>query len=318
MPASSQALIRLASALGLGCLLASTLPSSAAAQQQAQGFAVERLMLSAPGSWWLAVDDLSQQGGLGGAASFTLGYAHAPLSIRSSEGTQRLDVVDDQAFASVALAVTYDRLRIHARFASPLYVAGHGGTVDGWQYTAPGVNLSQHPDSINDVRLGVDVRVLGGPTDPVRLGVSGEVIFPSGLRSDYVTDGSYRGVARLLAAGGSGRLRWAGHIGAHVRPLDEPSPGSPRGSELLVGIAGGALLPAGRVAFLIGPELHAATPFRAFLGSGTTAVEALLTATYRAPIRLRVKAGVGGGIDPQFGAPAWRAVLQFETETPLE
>ncbi len=318
MRASSPALLRLASALGLGCLLAAWLPSSAVAQQQAQGFAVERLLLSAPGSWWLALDDLSQEGGLGGAASFSLGYARSPLTVRSSDGSQQLAVVDDQAFASVALAITYDRLRIHARFASPLLVAGHGGTVDGWRYTAPGVNLSQHPDSISDVRLGVDVRLVGTSSDPVRLGVSGELIFPSGLRSDYVTDGSYRGIGRLLAAGGSGRFRWAGHAGVHVRPLDEPSPGSPRGSELLVGVAAGARLPAGSVAFLVGPELHCATPFRAFLGSGTRAIEALLTATYRSPIRLRVKAGVGAGIDPQFGAPAWRAVLQFETQGPLD
>jgi hypothetical protein len=314
MRSSSPAASRCSAALLAASVLGLCAPAPAAGQQQAQGFALERLLLAPPGNAWLVMDDLAHPAGLGGAASFSVGYARSPLEVTSRDGTKRVTVVEHEALSSVGLAVTYHRFRLHVRFASPLYVAGQSGTVDGWSYTAPVANLEQRPDSINDVRLGIDARLLGGPTDPLRLGASLELIFPSGFRYDYLTDGTYRGIARVLAAGGSGWFRWASQVGVHIRPLDEPSPGSPRGSELLFGVAGGAQLPAGAGSFLIGPEIHGATPFRAFLGSGTTALEALLTAGYRAPFPLRVKAGLGAGIDPQFGAPSWRAVLQFETQ----
>ncbi len=287
---------------------------TALAQQQAQGFAVERLYQSAPGAGWLVMDDLSLHGGLGGALSLSLGYAHRPLYPGSPDG---LAVVQHQAFASVAMAVTYDRFRLHAAFSSPLYVSGRSGVLGGWQFTAPGANLEQNPDTISDIQFGFDARLVGDPTGPVRLGASAQLIIPSGDRADYLSDDTYRAVGRLLFAGDLGRFAYAGHVGVHVRPLDDaPVPGSPRGSELLFGVAGGARLPVLGASILLGPEIFGATAFRSFFGSETSALEGLLTARLDGSGlgngRVRIKLGVGAGIHPQFGAPEWRAVIGVE------
>jgi len=290
---------------------------AARAQQQAEGFAVERLYQSAPGAGWLVMDDLSLHGGLGGGVSLSLGYAHRPLQVTSPDGAQSLAVVQHQAFARVALAVSYDRYRLDASFSSPLRVSGRSGVLGDWQFTGPSANLQQNPDTISDVHVGFEARLFGEPTGPVRLGASAQLIAPSGDRFDYLTDDTYRAMGRLLFAGDLGRFGYAGHVGVHVRPLDEAKvPGSPRGSELLFGVAGGARLPILDDSIVVGPEVFGATAFRSFFGSQTTALEGLLTARFDgsglAARRMQVKLGVGAGIHPQFGAPEWRAVVAFE------
>src|SRR5258708_12044189 len=66
---------------------------AARAQQQAQGFAVERLYQSAPGAGWIVMDDLSLHGGLGGALSLSPGYAHRPLQVPSPDAAPRPPLV---------------------------------------------------------------------------------------------------------------------------------------------------------------------------------------------------------------------------------
>jgi hypothetical protein len=68
------------------------------AQQQADGFAVERLYQSAPGAGWFVMDDLDISGRLGGAVSLTSGYARNPLVITGPDGKQKLMVVLQEAF----------------------------------------------------------------------------------------------------------------------------------------------------------------------------------------------------------------------------
>ena len=264
----------------------------------AQGFAVERLYQSAPGGGWLVMDDLDLQGGLGGAVSLTIGYARRPLQVRS------LEVVQSQAFANIGLAVTYSRFRLYTNLSSPLYVAGQSGM----QFLAPTVNIEQNPDTFSDVALGLDARLLGEPASVFRLGAGAQLIFPSGTRADYSTDDTYRAMGRLLVAGDLDRFSYAGHLGVHVRPLDDAAtPGSPRGSELLFGAAAGWRA---ATSVVIGPEIHGATAFRSFLSSDATALEGLLTARYESTVRF--KAGIGAGLNPKFGAPQWRVVLGVE------
>ena len=109
-------------------------------------------------------------------------------------------------------------------------------------------------------------------------------------------------------------------LGVHVRPLDDsPTPGSPRGSELLFGVGGGAKLLVSKsrdTALIVGPELFGATAFVSFLGPGGTALEGMLSArlegTREDEPQLRLKLGVGAGIDPRFGAPEWRSAVAIE------
>jgi len=290
----------------------------AAAQSEAQGFALERLYLSAPGGGWFVMDDLAMHGELGGAIALTTGYARQPL--RVGNGPERLSVVSEQLFTDFGFAATFTRFRLYLNFDAPISTKGRSGAVGGYQFSAPSLALSNSPDSFADARVGADARVFGDADSPLRLGVSAQLLFPTGKRFDYDSDGSYRAMARALFAGDVGAFSYAGQLGAHVRPLNEsPAPDSPRGSELLFGAAGGLRFPltgsAGPV-IIAGPELFGETAFSSFLGSQSTGVEGLLTARLEAVgdrgALLRVKLGAGGGLDPHFGAPEWRAVCAVE------
>jgi hypothetical protein len=205
-------------------------------------------------------------------------------------------------------------------FDAPVSTKGRSGTVSGYELTAPSLALSNSPDSFADARLGADVRLLGEFDSPLRLGVGAQLLFPTGKRFDYDSDGSYRAMARALIAGDVGSFSYAGQLGAHIRPLNEsPVPDSPRGSELLFGAAGGLKFPlSDRTGTVIvaGPEVFGETAFNSFFGSRSTGIEGLLTARLEAVTDrgalLRLKLGAGGGLDPHFGAPEWRVVCAVE------
>lgn len=314
MPSTSQLASR---AVAAAFVVAGVWAPEGRAQAPAEGFAVERFYAAPAGAGWFAMDDLNLRGGLGGAAALSFGYARRPLKVESADGRQRLDVVSDQAFVELALAVTYDRLRLSANLSGPLFLSGASGQVDGLQFTAPTASLAQNPDTIADPRLGIDARILGEPSGPFRLGAGAQVIIPSGARSDYLTDDRYRAMGRLLVAGDLDRFGYAGHLGVHLRSLDGgPAPGSPRGSELLFGLAGGARFPIASGAIVVGPEIYGETALRSFLGARTTGLEALLGArlegTRSDSAGYRLKLGVGGGLVPRFGAPDLRVVIAFE------
>ncbi len=311
-------------ALSFALLLALSGDALSAQAQQgsagllAQGFAVERFYPSTSGGGWFVMDTLDIQGGLGGAVAMTLGYARNPLLV--TDGTQTLAVVSDQAFIDVGAAITYKRFRAYFNLDTPLVSTGDSGMVSGYTFTAPSVNLANHPDTLADARIGVDVRILGEPRSRFRLGLSAQLFAPLGNRADYLTDGTFRGMVRVLYAGDLGRFTYAGQLGAHIRPLDDsPIPGSPNGSELLFGAAAGVKLPVWqkRSLFLVlGPEVYGATAFRSFFGNSSTALEGLLSARLEGTrddrAQLRVKLGAGAGLNPQFGAPEWRVVLGVE------
>lgn len=311
---------------------------SAAAQQQAQGFDVERLYTSAPGGGWFVMDTLDIRGGLGGAAGAVASYAHDPLVIRS--GSQRLAVVSDEAFLQLAFAFTYDRFRLYVSFDSPLEVEGNGGTLAGYTFTPPGVPQSpgtsgvdpgSAPDVLSHGRAAFDVRGFGAPGDPFRIGLGAQLWLPGGgpgaLQGNYLSDGApavslgkYWLMTRILFAGDLGMLTYAGQLGFNLRTLElSPQPQSPAGSELLFGVAAGAkfalCVSCGRQV-VVGPEIFGETAVRRFFGTETTGIEGLLTAriegTEDEKPQLRFRLGAGGGLDPNFGAPAARVVLGVE------
>ena len=285
------------------------------AEQPAQGFAVERFYPSAAGSGWLVMDDLDMQGGLGGAARLTVGYANNPLVVGSGPG--RVAVVADQLGADLGGAVTYHRWRLYLDLAMPLLSTGQGGTVDGYTFTPPAVNPGSEPDTVSDVSIGSEVRMAGEPGGPLRLGADARLYLPNGRRADYDSDGTFRAMLRALVAGDVGRLAYAGQLGVHIRPLDDSStPGSPRGSELVFGLAAGSRLPVGAYsswALVVGPELFGATALRSWFSADDTAIEGLMSGrieiTRADQMRVGIGLGAGGGLDRHFGAPDWRLVV---------
>jgi len=286
------------------------------AQQRPSGFAVERLYPSAPGGGWFVMDDLEISGRLGGAVSVTSGYARNPLVVTGPDGMQKLAIVSQEAFLDLGGSITHDRFRGYINLPMPLLVTGTSGTLGPYQFTAPYLSLGSTPDTVSDGRIGVDVRLLGKPGSSLRLGAGAQVIFPSGNRSDYVTDARYRGMFRFLAAGDSGAFNYAGQLGVHVRPLnDAPVPGSPNGSEFLYGVSAGRKFagPNGW-ALVAGPEIFGQTAFRS-LFSGETGTEALFTGRLEQAgtgRHLRMKLGVGHALVQNFAAAQWRIVGSVE------
>src|ERR1700685_4480500 len=112
-------------AFAAGLLVLSVCPLHADAQQQTQGFAVERFYPSAPGGGWFVMDDVDISGGFGGALSLTTGYSRDPLVLTGPDGTQRLILVSNEAFVDVGVAATYDRYRVYLNFPVPLLVTGN-------------------------------------------------------------------------------------------------------------------------------------------------------------------------------------------------
>ena len=195
-------------------------PSIAEAQQVAQGFAVERFYPSAPGGGWFVMDTLDMHGGLGGTLAISSGYAYRPLQVATPDGAQHLAVVSDEAFADLGVAVTYDRYRVSMNMTSPLVVAGQDGSVGSTTYKAPSVDVGTNTDLISDVRIGLDARLFGTQTSAFRLGASAQLFVPSGDRSEYDTDGTYRAMGRVLFAGDLAFLSYAGQVGLRAPEID--------------------------------------------------------------------------------------------------
>jgi len=262
------------------------------------------------------MDDLKIDGGFGAAVALTTGYSRKPLEIASPDATRHLSLVSDEAFVDVGVAATYHRYRVYLDFPMPLLITGTSGMIGPYQLSAPTVDVGTNPDTISDARVGFDMRLLGQPESSFRVGVGAQLIVPSGTRPDYVTDGTSRGMVRFLAAGDVGRFSYAGQLGLHIRPVDDsPAPGSPNGNELLFGLSAGRRFSVGtRWAVLLGPEVYGETALRSFFG-GATGVEGLVTGRLEGTgdgRRVRLKLGVGGGLDPHFGAPEWRIVFGVE------
>lgn len=296
----------------LGSLLCAL---GARAQTPVQGFNAERLYPSAPGAGWFAMDSLDMHGELGGALAFSTRYARDPVRVGG------LAVVTDSAYGQVAGAITWRSWRFSVGFDVPIAVKGRTAAAGGYAYTAPDLDLGSNPDTISDVRLGVDTRLLGDATGPFRLGVGAQLWIKSGREEEYVTDGTYRGMVRLLFAGDLSWFQYAGHVGVHIRPRDDGGvPGAPRGSELLFGLAGGAKLPIGETyRAVLGPEVYGAAAFNGFFKSETTSAEALLSGriegTGSSGTQLRFKLGAGLGLGSSLGTPTWRVVFQIEVFT---
>jgi hypothetical protein len=235
--------------------------------------------------------------------------------VTSADGLTQLRVVSDAGFVNVGGAATYDRYRVYLNFPMPLALSGTSGMLGPYQFSAPVVSPGTNPDNISDPRAGFDMRVAGTPESVLRLGVGAQLIFPSGERADYASDGTYRGMFRFLAAGDRGRISYAGQLGVHVRPLDDsPVPGSPNGSEFLFGASIGRWFSLQKGwNGMVGPEIYGETAFHSFFDKQRTGVEGLLTARLdRTGSPFRFKLGLGRGLVQHFGAPEWRILFGVE------
>src|SRR5450631_1237874 len=191
--------------LAFGFAFAVALYAPYAGAQQARGFNVERLYPSAPGAGWFVMDDLDVHGKVGGAMNLTLAYDHDPLQV--GDGAHRIAVVSDRAFANFGGAFTFERFRFYLNFDLPFVVDGQSGVVGGYSFTGANVDPTTLPDPAGDVRFGTDVRLIGEPHGPFRLGLGTQFFYPSGRAQDYDTDGTFHAMFRTLFAGDTAHFR---------------------------------------------------------------------------------------------------------------
>ena len=278
--------------------------------QSRTGFAVNRFEPAERGSQQFVVDSLDLRAG-SAAVGATLDYAYKPLVVYDATGAERHALVRHQTIVHLGGSVVLaGRLRLALDAPIALYQDGESAVIDG-----VALSPSTSP-SFGDVRLAADVRVVGEHDQPFSLAVGVRGWLPTGLRSQFTSDGSARLAPQVLAAGAIDVLVWAARVALVYRSRDDAYAGRELGSELFAAAGAGVRTRDGRL--FVGPELFAASAFTSgarFLGSRETPAEWLFGAHYELIEHLRAGAGIGGGLGHGYGAPVLRGVASLEWVT---
>ncbi len=298
-----------------GALVVATAVSSASTSHaQTNGFALSRFEPSERGSEWFALESLDLRGHARWNAGVVFDGAYRPLAIYDANGNIRSSVVRNQLFVHPgASLVLWDRVRASVSVPVVIYQDGNGGTIRGVRYDPPGT------PAFGDVRLGVDVRLLGAYGGPATLAVGVQVKLPTGSRSDFTSDGSVRVEPRLLAAGDVGPLAWAAKLGIQYRDRDDRIDDSPLGTELTFGGALGVRAAHGKL--VIGPEVFGSTVVTssdAFFQARGTPLDGIVGFHYTFAEQWRIGAGGGAGLTQGFGSPEARYMASLERVAPFE
>ena len=223
-----------ARSFGLALFGAIALGATEARAQQIPGFALDQFDPSERGSDWFALESLDLRGNLRPAIGIVGDYSYRPLAIYNADGSVRSNIVGDQFFLHVgASLVLLNRLRFGLNVPVAIYQDGQGGTYAGVTYPQPSAQ------AMGDVRLGVDLRLVGEYGDPFTLGLGVQVYFPTGSQTNYTGDGSVRLQPRLMAAGDISIFAYAVRFGFEYRELSGDFANSPVGSELTYGASAG-------------------------------------------------------------------------------
>ena len=290
---------------------ASLTVTTGAFAQTATGFGINRHSPAERGSHWFGNESLDLRGGLRWAAGFTFDYAGSPLAAYNGDGTQRGAIISSQSFLHLGGNVVFlDRFR--AGLNIPFVVTNEGRELSsaGVRYLAPSTRR------VADMRLGIDVRLLGQYGDPLTIAFGTQVFFPSGSEDSYTGDGSVRVQPRLLAAGDVGVFAYAARAGFEYRPTQVGYPKGMTGTELSFGAAAGVKVLDRKLA--IGPEISGSTvvaddgAFR----QASTPVEAMFGARYVSGIDVGIAGGTG--LARGIGAPVGRIVVTVGVAAPYK
>jgi OmpA-OmpF porin, OOP family len=280
---------------------------AATASAQSPGFALDRFEPSERGSDWFVNESLDLRGNLRPAFGVVGDYAHKPLVYYDANGDEQAAIVRHQLFVHLGGAlVLFDRLRLGANLPLLAYEKGESLTVANSSFS------SRDKSSVGDLRLSVDVRLLGSYGDPFTLAAGVQFFAPIGSQDAFASDGKVRVRPRAMFAGDVGPIAYAGQLGFAYRAQQDNVTGDPFGSELTFSAALGVR--AGQL--LLGPELYGSTVV-SDSGDGafkkrTTPVEVLFAGKYRVTPDVRIGAGVGPGLTRGVGAPDVRAVASLE------
>ena len=285
-------------------LVLSVALATAPAFAQNAGFGVSRFEPAERGSDWFATDSLD----LSGHGRLTVGalgeYQYRPLVIYNADDSVRASVVEHLLrIHPGASFVLWERLRLGANLPVALYADGDGGSLQGVRYSPPG-----SAQSLGDLRLGADVRVLGEKGDLATVAVGTQLWLPTGNRDAYAGDGRVRIAPRAMLAGEAGVFVYAAQVGAQFR-RNATYASAPVGNELTFALSAGVR--SDNKKLVIGPELFGSTVFDDAFARKTTPLEALLGAHYLFG-EVKVGGGVGTGLSRGYGTPVVHVLAGLE------
>lgn len=299
------------SVVAVSLLVLFTLQGRAHAQEV--GFALNRFDPAEHGSNWFAGESLDLRGSVRPSLGLTLDWAYKPLVIYDANGNEVAAIVESQLNAHVGGAlILFDRLRLGLSLPVTVVQRGEDGMLGGT--TFQGVEGS----GIGDVRVGLDLRLLGEYGDVATLAIGFQAHLPTGDRASYTGDGDVRLVPRLMLAGDVGMLAYSARAGVQVRMQDDDLGNVSTGSEMMF-VATAGLRVADRK-LLIGPELWGSTVISdsdAFFKKATTPFELILGGHYSAGDFI-LALGVGPGLTRGLGAPAVRILGSIEWMPQIE
>ncbi len=283
-----------------------------------EGFAVNRFEPSERGSEWFALESLDFRGQARPALGIVADYSYRPLVIYNRDDSLRSSVVRNQANIHVGGSlVLFERLRLGVNLPVAVWNDGNRS-----QLTNNGVttlyNSPKDEQAIGDLRVGLDVRLLGEYRSAFSLAIGAQGWLPTGEKANYNSDGEFRVAPRLLLAGEIDSFVWAARASYIYRAKEGSFGEQPLGSEF--GYAASVGLRLGETGnFLIGPEVYGSTVVNssdktftgAFQAVRTSPLEALLGAHYTTG-DVRLGLGAGMGINRGFGSPEARLLGNLE------
>ena len=277
----------------------------------ATGYGIDRYSPSGRGSHWFANESLDLRGQFRWAAGLTFDYAGRPLAAYNADDSLRGSVISSQSFLHVGGNVMFlDRFRVGINIPFAVTNEGATVTVGSVAYLAPAARR------IADMRLGVDVRLLGEYGDPLTVAFGTQVFFPTGSQESYTGDGSVRVQPRVLLAGDAGLLGYAARVGFEYRPTQPGYAVGATGTELAFGAAAGVKLLERKLT--IGPEISGSTVLvdGGVFRKSSTPVEAMVGARYVNGIDVGLAGGMG--LTRGIGAPAGRLLVTVGVAEPYK
>lgn len=282
--------------------------NAAVAQETTPGFALNRYNPAERGSDWFAAESLDLRGHGRTGVGLVFDWAQKPLVSSDTRGNEVASVVQRQVYGHLGLSVNlWDRLRLAASVPVLFDQTGAPVLYQGERYE------TRNGAEVGDLRLGVDVRLLGEYGGVATLAVGSQLTFPTGDRHAYTSDGHLRVLPRATLAGDLSAVAYSFQAALDYRGLRKDYADIPFGTEVrFVGAVGVRL---NDRAWLIGPELWGSTVVSdsgdGFLAEESTPLEGVLGAHYFGKV-WRFGAGAGPGFTRGLGIPAWRVLASIE------
>lgn len=289
------------------------------AKAQRSGFAIDRFDPAERGSQFFVVDTLDFRGSGRPAIGAVFDYSYKPLVVYNADKSERAALVRHQMFTHVgASAILFERLRLAANLPIAVYQDGEATNILDSSTGAIDTYRAAGNAALGDVRLAADLRIAGQYGDAFVLAAGVRGYLPTGSRSEFTSDRTFRVAPQIMAAGDVGVFTYAARLGVSVRPLDDRYAGTSLGSELTGSAGAGLKALDGRL--VIGPEFYASTIFTdkaSFFKTRGTPADWLFGLHYDVG-EVRLGAGAGGGVTRGLGAPQLRVVASLEWIMPAE